>query len=352
MKHLLFSLLLTGLFASSSVAQTTSPPPSNLSTSKTITLTLSNASVFETLTRLNKEYGLNVMVDAFAPGQTYPIFFTWKDITPRQAIRELAQFMRRDVYEVGGVFVLRHHQWAGAAAQADDPIIRTQYPWKSEGTVRVSAMDDPNEEANQLDQRPERRLPDWAKTPSKLPRHHMSVLVNQAPAGEVVSAVANETLWNVRISSEVKRRRLTAVMTNVSPGVFFECLSLLLNAGPDISLTPSQAQKDLFKEVADDRLAWDKAADLLRPELTKLLTDTEKEALKRNERVEISVDRMPKELQDRVMNYVKFTAELIIKDSQQLDMTRWREFKIAFKGTSGGKFGVVAPSVGGVLLYY
>jgi hypothetical protein len=327
--------------------------PKETSADKKVTARFTNSNIYDVISYLNREHNLNIILDMYAPGQVYPLFLDWKDVSVQEAIRTLAKALKREVHIIGTIFILRQQQWAVAIRQDKDPEVMKLFPWKNEGMIQVQRHPD---QLTPIDKRfPSTEFAEWMRTTYQTPAQRISIRINTAKAGDIVSELASTSFWKIRISPEVKNRRLTAAITNVNPAELLAAMAFLLNAGPEVALIPSDAQNAAFSDAADDRMPWDKASDKLRPEIMKLLTNEEKQALQNGEKVEVSVERMPKELQTMVRDYVKMNAQIMLKDVGEIDYARWREVKITFlppRQSPNGSLGIAAPSTEGVMIYF
>jgi hypothetical protein len=313
-----------------------------LSASKSITnephisLSIGSATLAQIVQELGKRYSINILTDSFA-GEQNSIPFLWKDVPLSQVLQELANSFQRDIYIMDGIYVMRHRYWATLAAQETGT--DRLYQWKEAGTVSVARSESEPEVKKEL----------------PLPASKINLIAQQASSIDIAAEITAKATVATRVGPEVSRRRVTAYLTDVSPSVALQGLAFVLDAGPEVVLRPSPAQLALQADAQDHRLPWDKASDKIRPQLEKLLTEDQRKAITNGEKVGLSVDSLPKDLQGQVTDYMQSKAGWIIKDGRQLDMKRSGQFQIMFmprQYAPGGGFGVMAYDSNGIQVFF
>ena len=292
-----------------------------------ISLSKSEMALPEILKELNQKYNLNFIFDVYT-SEIFPRGIKIESLTIPQAMQLIASVYNRKIIFINGIYILRSPNWA-KQAQYQEEIATGKRPaqaidqWPDAGSVTVERHDAPEN----LD------LP--------LPAKDISVRAERVSATRFMSELMAKSLWRVRTDPSIKDRRFSVFVSHVAPGILIEDIGYLLNAGPEITLRPTPLNLALLEdeqsELPEDWRKRKRLSDKIKGDLEKLLTPADKERIAQGDFAAIPVNKMPKELQGRVLDYLNQCVTLMGGDTVPLpDGGRSQDFAIRFKPRSSG----------------
>ncbi len=289
----------------------------------------------ETLQAVSQEYNICIVTEAYAGEDVIIPESLWKGRSASEAIRAVATSRERDVFVIGGIYVLRHKRWAAIVVDSS----RSDYPlqWSDNGIIKIS------------------RLDKLTSDEYVLPALKVNIEAKGVASSRFASELRNLASWDVRVTPEISKRRLNIYASDASPSSVLGCVAFLLNAGPEIVLCSSKDQQAMEEDASlilpDAFKKRVKPSKKLRAELEKLLTQEQQQSLANGGYIALSIHSLPEGLRKSALDYIKLSASLNSGIVPALDLSRQDSFQIRFLPAQSGSLsyilGVVTADVNG-----
>ena len=315
----------------------TSAKPNSSDANIPITLKLEYATIAKTTAELGKKYRLNIVTDAHPDDNAENI--SMDNVPLGEALRQIAQAYGREIHIVNRIIVFRVPNWF-MPKDNEGLLLGYTTRWTQEGSV-------------------EAQYPILANTRVQLP---LKVSATNASLHQILRKFAEATDWTISVPPARRNDRLNATITGVTPGQFAEALTFLLNARQQITISQTPEQRDLEKKLAaageyDQKDEREKRSDVLRTELTPLLTKEQKDAIADGKEVALQISSLPESVQKDAISYVNYVCDQISQNNSDVSLARDRvkEFSVVFMplfNAPGGAFGVNGFNADGGLINF
>jgi len=159
----------------------------------------------------------------------------------------------------------------------------------------------------------------------------VSIRASGIPLKRLCDQFQKETGWKLHVDPELHNTRILARWHSVSPGEVVEAISVLLQTEVEATLMLREAQKEARKQAKVQLLKenpraerWRRSDELLQ-DLLALLTPEEMERFKRGELVEFPLSRLPADIYDRALDYVRFAIDELLNAKPDEGVSQLRD---------------------------